>query len=87
MSQVGEYLGTAIAHAVNLLNPEAVVIGGGVSQAGEVLLAPAREVAAGIAAADSCRHLRIVAGELEPLGALLGAAALALEEGGPAPPS
>ena len=84
MTQVGEYLGTGIACAVNLLNPEAVVIGGGVSQAGELLLAPVREVVAGLTAAESGRHLRIVAGELEPLGALLGAAALALAEGGPA---
>jgi len=83
MTQVGEYLGTGIACAVNLLNPEVVVIGGGVSQAGDLLLAPAREVVARLAAAESGRHLRIVAGELDPLGALLGAAALALAEGGP----
>ena len=84
MTQVGEYLGTGIACAVNLINPEVVVVGGGVSRAGDLLLAPAREVVADRAVAESSRHLRIVAGELEPRGALLGAAALALAESDPA---
>lgn len=32
-----EYLGIGIANLINLLNPEAVVIGGGVAQAGDIL--------------------------------------------------
>lgn len=35
VQEVSVYLGTAIASAVNLLNPEVVVIGGGVGQAGQ----------------------------------------------------
>jgi glucokinase len=35
VEEVSVYLGTAIASAVNLLNPEVVVIGGGVGQAGK----------------------------------------------------
>ena len=35
VDEVSVYLGTAIASAVNLLNPEVVVIGGGVGQAGK----------------------------------------------------
>lgn len=35
VAEVSVYLGTAIASAVNLLNPEVVVIGGGVGQAGK----------------------------------------------------
>jgi len=35
VEEVSVYLGTAIASAVNLLNPEVIVIGGGVGQAGQ----------------------------------------------------
>jgi glucokinase len=42
---VGERLGLAIAGALNSFDPDLVVIGGGVSAAGEFLLRPARQVA------------------------------------------
>jgi glucokinase len=42
---IGERLGLAIANAINTFDPELVVIGGGVSTAGEFLLRPARQVA------------------------------------------
>jgi glucokinase len=42
---IGERLGLAIAGALNTFDPELVVIGGGVSAAGEFLLRPARQVA------------------------------------------
>jgi len=81
MARAGEYLGVAIAAAVNLVNPDIVVIGGGVSQAGETLLQPLRDSVARGAVPESVRDLRIVAGALGPQGALLGAAALALRRG------
>ena len=80
MAQAGEYLGQGIAGAVNLINPQIVVIGGGVSEAGEVLLKPVREAVRRYAVPESARGLRIVAGELKARGGLLGAAALALQE-------
>lgn len=40
---VGEYIGMGLTSAVNLLNPEKIVIGGGVADAGELLFAPIRE--------------------------------------------
>lgn len=80
IGQAGEYLAVAIAGAVNLLNPEVVVIGGGVSQSGEPLFAPLRAAVARLAVPDSVRDLRIVAGALGEQGALLGAAALAFTE-------
>jgi glucokinase len=42
---VGERLGIGIANAINVFDPELVVIGGGVAAAGELLLGPARETA------------------------------------------
>jgi glucokinase len=42
---LGERLGVGIANAINTFDPDEVVIGGGVSVAGELLLGPAREAA------------------------------------------
>jgi glucokinase len=41
--EVGHRLGVGIAGLVNVLDPDAVVVGGGASEAGELLLAPARD--------------------------------------------
>jgi glucokinase len=78
MAQAGEYLGTAIAGAANLVNPEMVVIGGGVSQAGECLFAPMREAVAWHGVLESVRELRLVPAALGAQSALYGAAALGL---------
>jgi glucokinase len=42
---LGRRLGIGIANAINTFDPDVVVVGGGVSRAGELLLAPAREEA------------------------------------------
>jgi glucokinase len=44
---LGERLGIGIASLINIFDPDEVVVGGGVSTAGELLLGPAREVARG----------------------------------------
>src|SRR5919202_1058426 len=41
----GQSLGVGIANAINTFDPDLVVVGGGVSTAGELLLAPARDAA------------------------------------------
>ncbi len=60
---VGERLGIGIANALNTFDPTEVVIGGGVSTAGELLIGPAREVAArytlpGVGTACTIRQAR-----------------------------
>jgi glucokinase len=45
MRILGERLGVGIANVVNIFDPELVVIGGGVSVAGDLLMEPARESA------------------------------------------
>ncbi|MGH2910127.1 MAG: ROK family protein, partial [Solirubrobacteraceae bacterium] len=42
----GERLGIGIANAINIFDPEEVVIGGGAARAGDLLLEPARRTAA-----------------------------------------
>ena len=46
LKETGEILGYGITNLINLFNPERIIIGGGVSNAGERLLASTREVAA-----------------------------------------
>ena len=45
MCILGEALGVGIANAINTFDPDLVIVGGGVSTAGELLLRPARESA------------------------------------------
>ncbi|HID25829.1 MAG TPA: ROK family protein, partial [Thermoplasmata archaeon] len=40
--RVGKFLGVGLANIANVLNPELIVIGGGISEAGKFLLDPAR---------------------------------------------
>jgi len=42
LEEAGRYIGVAVASLMNVLNPDCVVIGGGVAQAGEILLTPIR---------------------------------------------
>ena len=44
LARAGQYLGYAVITLVHLINPQMVVIGGGVSDANELLLGPMREV-------------------------------------------
>jgi glucokinase len=74
---VGRHLGVGIANYVNIFNPELVVIGGGISAAGELLLAPARdEYQRRVLRATS--FARVVAAQLGNDAGVLGAAALVL---------
>jgi len=45
INRAAYYLGVGLANIINIFNPEMIVIGGGVSKMGEMLLKPAREVA------------------------------------------
>lgn len=74
---MGAHLGTGIAGLVNLLNPEVVVVGGGVIAAGDLLLDPAREVVAARALVPSRDVVRIVPARFGAESGMLGAALLA----------
>jgi glucokinase len=76
---VGAWLGVGIANLVNMLNPDVVVVGGGVIAAGELLLEPARAVVAARALSPSKEHVQIVPARFGAESGMLGAAALALD--------
>lgn len=43
ISEMAYYLGIGIANIINILNPDRVVVGGGVAQAGDILFKPLKE--------------------------------------------
>jgi glucokinase len=75
---VGRWLGIGLANLAAALDPGIFVIGGGVSDAGELLLRPARESFRRTLTGRGFRpEPRIVAAELGPEAGLVGAADLA----------
>ena len=74
---IGRALGVGITNLVNIFNPQVVVIGGGVIAAGELLLAPAREVMLERALSPAKDDVRVEAARFGPEAGMLGAAMLA----------
>ena len=75
-ARAGEALGIAIASAAHLFELDVVAVGGGLSNAGELLLAPARTAFARHARMEFAAGCRIVRAALGADAGLVGAAAL-----------
>jgi glucokinase len=81
IERIGGYLSIAVANLVTSLHPEVIVFGGGVSNMGDTLLQPVREIVRKRVRMFAIDNLRI---ERSPLGeeaALLGGLALAAQGG------
>ena len=74
MEETGEILGFGLVNVINLYNPECVIIGGGMSAAGERLLSKAREVVDTHALEISRKACTIVTASLGDASGMLGAA-------------
>jgi glucokinase len=82
LTAMGEKLGVGIASLLNLLDPDVVVIGGGLgSDAGPLLLGPAERVARSRALEPAASQVRIAAAMLGEDAGMLGAAMLAFAGG------
>lgn len=77
IASAGRYLGIGLASLINVFNPQAIVIGGGLANMGETILGPAVETARTRSFAQSFTDVRIVEGELGERAAALGAIAVA----------
>jgi glucokinase len=75
--ETGKWLGIACANLINLLNPEVIVVAGGVMASGEMLLEPAIASARVHALGPSFHDCRIVQSKLWPDAGIIGAALLA----------
>ncbi len=78
VAEAGEAVGRALSMVVNILNPELVVVGGDLAQAGDVLLAPIAAAIERHSVAPAAAAVRVAAGMLGPRAEVLGAAALIL---------
>jgi glucokinase len=74
----GHLLGLGLGSLINVLNPDAVTLSGGLLAMGEMLLAPAREAMFSLAYGPAA-GTEVRLGELGDDGGLLGAAAVAFE--------
>ena len=76
--QTGERLGTLLAGLVNILNPERIIMGGGVAQAGAPIFKPVADTIRKKAFPIASRFVKVVPAALGPDAGLIGGAALAL---------
>jgi glucokinase len=76
---VGVWLGVGVANLANIFEPEAIVVGGGLSSLGEPLLAPARKVLKSVALSPS-RDASLVMASMGSEAGVVGAALMGWEE-------
>ena len=80
IGRTGYYVGVGLANLVNIFNPELIVIGGGLSNIGDMLFEPAFKVAGERAYREAFQAVRFASAELGRNSGVLGAAAFALQE-------
>ena len=77
--ETGLMLGAALANVVWLLNPDTIILGGGVAQAGELLLAPVRRTLRERVSAVFCERLQVLPAEMGSDAGIIGSGALAMD--------
>lgn len=78
VTRTGEYLGYGLASLANVLDPDLIVIGGGLAALGDSLLEPARE-GLSLHALSGPAQCPVVVAALGPDASLIGAASLAMK--------
>ena len=78
--EAGCWLGIKIAFLVNLLNPQMVVIGGGMEEAGSEFLEAVKETVSDLAFAETANAVKIVPSKLGRNAISLGAASLIIRK-------
>ena len=80
MRETGYYIGLGVSNAINILNPDKVVIGGGVAQAGELLFDPIRRTVEVNALYTALKVCEILPAQLGDDAGVLGGAALVMQK-------
>lgn len=81
VTDAGRAVGRALADTCNLLNPEMIVVGGALSEAGEPLIAGVRDSLERYGLPAAVSGVRVVAAELGDRAEVLGALALVIADG------
>ena len=79
LATIGRHLGVALSSLANIFAPDVIVIGGGVSRAGELLIGPARQEMSE-RALPPMNQTRVAIAGLGPDAGMIGAAVMALDE-------
>jgi glucokinase len=79
LAHIGEHLGAALSSFANIFDPDVIVIGGGASVAGDLLLDPAREQLRR-RALPPMNETPVVLATMGPDAGMIGAAAMAMAE-------
>ncbi len=79
-NEVGRYIGVALAGLVNLLNPEIVIIGGGVANARSLVFDPIRQTIKERAMRMPAKMVRVVQAKLGGDAGMIGAGILVWEK-------
>ncbi len=80
VKQAGKRLGIKIAFLVNLLNPQIVIIGGGIEKAGNILLDAVKEAIAAWSFEEMARQVKVIPSSLGDNSIALGAASLVVRQ-------
>ncbi len=87
LAETGRYLGIGLANMIVAINPDRIVLGGGVAAAGELLLAPIREEIARRVHVTAFSHIEVLVAQLGTYAGAIGAgihgAERASHDGGP----
>jgi glucokinase len=83
VAEVSRWLGMGLANFANIFNPEVLVVGGGLSTLGELLLAPARDLMRQMAIKPNGELARVEVAMLGNQAGVVGAGLLAWQELGP----
>ncbi len=82
MSETGYYIGLGVSNLINILSPEVVIIGGGISQAGNVLWGPILRTVHAHALTESRKACRVIPAELGDDAGVMGGVAMVIQEAG-----
>jgi glucokinase len=74
------YLGRGLASSINIFNPDVIIIGGGVADAGEIYIDGIRQVAYKYAMEKPKENVKIIGAQLGNKAGFLGAVSFALEQ-------
>lgn len=75
-ARMGEYIGIGMSSVVNLLNPEKIIVGGGVADAGDILLDPLKENLKKRAMKIAGETVQVVPAQLGNTAGVIGASLL-----------
>ncbi|SDM48371.1 ROK family transcriptional regulator [Sediminibacillus halophilus] len=80
LEETGTYIGIGLTNLIHVINPSKIVIGGGVSSAGGMILQPIKQTIKARALTNEAKQTEIAISPLQSNATVLGAVALVLTE-------